>query len=517
MLVSDIVRRNAEYFADAEAVVVPGRSAISWAALEQRTNRLARVLIRLGLAKGDRIAMFAPNCAEYFDFFFSCAKTGVIGAALNIRLPAQDLVPYLRYVEPGALIVHADLAQQAREWIDQVPSITHVLGIGEGHGFDLDLEVLIAAEEPTDPAISVDDFDMYQLVATSGTTGVPKGAILTHRNAVSAMVSWMSEVPMPERSTYLQTIPMFFNSGGPAGVHPVLMKGGRAVVYPAFDPALFLRAVPEHQVTHSILVPTMIQMVLSQPDCEEFDLSTIRGITCGGSPVPKALLERAKRVIGDVFFPMFGMTETYSCGLLLRPEVQFTSGTDEQVRRLGSAGKPHILMQVRVADDAGAEVPHDNASVGEIWLQGDSVSPGYFRMPEETEASREGAWFKTGDLAVIDDEGYVTVVDRKKDMIITGGINVFSSEVEASLMEHDSVQAVAVIGIPHEQWGEAIHAIVVLRPGCAATEEEILDFARGRLAGYKRPRSVEIVDELPLSGTGKVLKKELRAQYWTDT
>ena len=515
MLVSDIVRRNAEYFGDAEAIVVPGRSTISWAALEERTNRLAWAFVRLGIEKGDRVAIFAPNCGEYFDFYFACAKTGVIGAALNVRLSAQDLVPYLRYVEPSALIVHADLADAARDWIAQVPSITHVLGIGQGHGFELDLELLISAEEPSDPGASIDDFDAYQLVATSGTTGIPKGAILTHRNAVAAMVSWMSEIPIAERSTYLQTIPMFFNSGGPAGVHPVLMKGGRAIVYPAFDPALFLRAVPEHKVTHSILVPTMLQMVLAQPDCEEFDLSTIQGITCGGSPVPRSLLERARRVIGDVFFPLFGMTETYSCGLILRREVQFTSGTDEQVRRLGSAGKPHILMQVRVVDDIGVDVPHDNSSVGEIWLQGDSVSPGYFRMPEETEASREGPWFKTGDLAVIDGGGYVTVVDRKKDMIITGGINVFSSEIESALMEHDSVQAVAVIGIPHEQWGEAIHAVVVLRPGRVATEEEILDFARERLAGYKRPRSVEIVQQLPLSSTGKVLKRELRAQFGT--
>jgi len=293
------------------------------------------------------------------------------------------------------------------------------------------------------------------------------------------------------------------------------MKGGRAIVYPAFDPALFLRAVPEYKVTHSILVPTMLQMVLAQPDCEEFDLSTIQGITCGGSPLPKSLLERARRVIGDVFFPLFGMTETYSCGLILRREAQFTSGTDEQVRRLGSAGKPHILMQVRVVDNIGVDVPHDNSSVGEIWLQGDSVSPGYFRMPEETTASREGPWFKTGDLAVIDGDGYVTVVDRKKDMIITGGINVFSSEIESALMEHDSVETVAVIGIPHEQWGEAIHAVVVLRPGRVATEKELLDFARERLAGYKRPRSVEIAQQLPLSGTGKVLKTELRAKFWT--
>jgi len=328
------------------------------------------------------------------------------------------------------------------------------------------------------------------------------------------MLNWLAEIPIAEGGTNLQNIPMFFNPGGPAGLHPVLMKGGRTIVFPVFDPAAFLRAVPEYGVTHSILVPTMIQMVLDQPNCETFDLSTLLGVTCGGSPVPLPLLERARSVMGDVFFPFYGMAETYSCGLALRRENQHTSGTEAEVRRLGSAGKPHLLMSVRVVDDEGADVPHDNETPGEIWMQGDTVSPGYFHMPEETELSRTGTWFKSGDLAVVDDEGFVTVVDRKKDMIITGGINVFSSEVEGVLLEHPGVQSVAVIGIPHERWGETIHAVVVPAPGEAPTDAELLAFAEDRLTHYKRPRTVEFVALLPVSATGKVLKKELRSRHW---
>ncbi|HLN07271.1 MAG TPA: AMP-binding protein, partial [Acidimicrobiales bacterium] len=294
------------------------------------------------------------------------------------------------------------------------------------------------------------------------------------------------------------------------------MKGGRTVVFPAFDPANFLRAVPEYKVTHAILVPTMLQMVLDQPDCETYDLSTLRGITSGGSPVTRTLLERARRVFGDVFFPFFGMAETYSCGLVLRRENQHTTGSETEMRRLGSAGKPHVLMSVRVVNDEGADVPHDNETPGEIWMQGDTVSPGYFNMPEETELSRVGTWFKSGDVAVVDDEGFVTVVDRKKDMIITGGINVFSQEVEGVLLRHPGVHSVAVIGIPHERWGEAIHAVVVAVPGQAPSEQDLLAFAEEHLTHYKRPRSVEFVEALPISATGKVLKKELRSPYWTE-
>jgi len=514
MLVSDIVRRNAEFFGEREAVVVPGSRVTRWAELERRTNQLAHAFADLGLAKGDRVAMFAPNCGEYVDFFFACAKSGTIGAATNIRLAARELVHYLRYVEPAVVVVHADVAERARQWLGELGSGTRVVGAGRAHGFDLDLEELIGAAPDSDPGVRVDDTDVYQLGATSGTTGIPKGAMLTHRNAIAAMMNWLGEMPVGEGGTNLQNIPLFFNPGGPAGLHPVLMKGGRTVLFPSFVPRTFLVAIPEYGVTHSILVPTMIQMALDEPDCERFDLSTLQAVSTGGAPLPRALLERARQVFGEVFFPQYGMAETYSCGLILRREDQHTSGTEAEVRRLGSAGKPNLLMSVRVVDDGGHDVPHDNETLGEIWMQGDTVSPGYFRMPEETELSREGAWFKSGDLAVVDEEGFVTVVDRKKDMIITGGINVFSREVEDVLLQHPGVQAVAVIGVPHERWGEAIHAVVVPAPGEAPAEADLLAFAEARLTHYKRPRSVELVAALPLSGTGKVLKKELRARHW---
>ena len=515
MLVSDIVRRNAEYFAGNDAVVVHGGPTFSWADLEERSNRTAHVFAgELGLRKNDRIATVMANCAEFYDFFFACAKTGVVGSPTNVRLAPAEIVKYLRIVGPRVILASAEHADAVREVVRELPSVEHVIGVGEGHGFDLDLAVLREAQPATDPGLTVDENDTYQLAATSGTTGTPKGAVVTQRNAMAAIATWLAEHGTGEGGTNLQVIPMFFNPGGPSGLHPVMMKGGRTVVLGAFEPAVFLEAIERYRATHSIIVPTMLGMVLNHPSCGSHDYSSLRAIGSGGSPVPLATVERARAMFGDVVFPMYGLAETFSCGMVLRPESQVTDGTEAEVRRLMSAGKPMLLMQVRVVGDDGLDVPRDNTTSGEIWLRGDSVSPGYFEMPDETSASREGDWFKTGDIAVVDEDGYVTIVDRKKDIIISGGINVFSREVEEALFMHPAVDQVAVIGIPDEKWGEAIHAVVTLRPGVDATGDDLIAFAAERLAGFKKPRSLEIVDELPISGTGKVLKKDLRERYW---
>jgi len=514
MLVSDIVRRNAMFFGDRDAVVVPGVETRSWADLDLRTNRFARALAELGVAKGARLATYAPNCSEYIDFFFACAKSGVIGNTTNVRLAGDEIAAYLRYTEPEAILVHADLAAAASSFLADVPSLRHVIGIGDGHGFALDLEDLIAGERSDDPGMNIDETDVYQLGATSGTTGTPKGAVLTHRNAIAAISCWLAELPIAEGDTNLQNIPLFFNPGGPAGLHPVLIKGGRTVIFPRFEPGEFLRAVPEYQATHSVLVPTMVGMVLAHPECGSHDLTTLRGVISGGSPLPRPVLARAREVFGDVFYPLYGLAESYSCGLVLRPECQFTEGPPEVVARLASAGKPNVLMQARVVGDDGQDVLRDAQTPGEIWLRGDTISEGYFGLPEETAASREGDWFRTADLATVDREGFVTIVDRMKDVIITGGINVFSRDVEEVLYAHPAVLQVAVIGIPDENWGETIHAVVVAKPDTDTDGDALLRFAAERLAAFKKPRSIEFVEALPIGGTGKILKRELRARYW---
>lgn len=514
MLVSDIVRRNADGHGSADAAIEPDGRHVTWGDLDQRSNQMARAFLSLGLRAGDRVAIFARNGITYLEFFFACAKTGVVGAPTNIRLSGYELASYLSYVQPRVLLADAALVTEVEQFAAQVASIEQVVGFTGDHPWSLDLEDLLEEQSPHDVGCKVDDTDTYMLGSTSGTTGLPKGAILTQRMAYAAMLNWVAEMPVREHDTNLQCIPMFFNPGGPAGIHPVMLKAGRSIIVPGFEPAQFLTLVPRYQVTHSVAVPTMIQMILDHPDVATADLSSLRAMLTGGSPVSRDFLLRANSVFGEIFVPHFGMAETYSSGLVLRREHQITDGTPEQVRRLGSAGKPNVLIQARVVGDDGRDVPRDNTTWGELWLKGDSVSPGYFAMPEETAASRSDDWFHTGDVAVIDDEGFITIVDRLKDIIITGGINVYSREIEEAVMAHPAVSMCAVIGVPSPRWGEAVHAVVVLRPGFDTDGTDILELASTRLAAFKKPRSIDIVEALPISGTGKVLKRELRQQYW---
>ena len=513
MLIGDISRRNSEYFADREALVEPGGRVRNWAEVEERTNRFARALLDLGMQKGDRLAMFSPNCVEYVEFFFACAKSGVVGSPMNVRLATTENAKYADYVDPRAVLVHASVVEAAQEWISQTGSIDWLIGFGADHGLEFDLETLISAAGTDLNDVSVSPDDAYMLCPTSGTTGVSKGALMTQGNAISGIFGWLADYPVMEGDTNLQCIPQYLNAGGPAHIHPVFMKGGRSVILPGFDPFGFLTSVHEYKVTHTTAVPTMISMVLDHPERPKYDLASIRVIVLGGSPVPAPMVVRVRQEIGDCLYPTLGMAETYSCGLVLRPQNQHPDGSPDDVRRLGSLGKPHTHLQVRVVDEAGVDVPHDNQTHGEIWFKGGSVSPEYFRMPAETAAARADGWLRTGDVAVVDDDGYITVVDRLKDIIISGGYNVASGEVEGVLCQHEAVAECAVVGTPHDRWGEAVHAVVVVRAGAEVTEEALIAFAGARLANYKRPLSVAFVEFLPRNPTGKVLKRELRTTF----
>ena len=333
---------------------------------------------------------------------------------------------------------------------------------------------------------------------------------MTHRNAVAAMVNWLCEMPVGEKDVALQCIPQFFNPGGPAHLHPVITKGGCVVVPPSFSSRRLPRVVAEHRVTHAVMVPTMLQMILDKAEERGVGLEGLKGINTGGSPLSVDLLQRGRAAFGDVFFPIYGMAETFSCATMLRPEL-LEGSAEEVAHRLGSVGRPMVLTGLRVVDESGADVPADRSTPGEIWLSGDTVSTGYLGVQEDR-ASRPDGWFRTGDVATVDEDGLVTIVDRLKDVIITGGINVYSREVEEVLAAHPDVLAAAVIGLPHPRWGEGIHAVVVLREGATTDADSLVEHVVRHLAGYKKPQSVEFVGSLPVGPTGKTLKRQLRAE-----
>lgn len=509
MLVHDILGRNADFFGDEPAVIVPGSHALTWRELQERVHRLSNALLGLGLRPGDRVAMYAPNGAEYVEFYFACAASGLAGAALNVRLAPEELVAYVSYLEPAVVLAHPTLWSSAAEWVPRASATARLIRLGgDEHGTDL--EALMAAASAAPPPVRPHPDDVYQLAATSGTTGPLKAARMTHRNAIAAMVNWLCEMPVGERDVALQCIPQYFNPGGPAHLHPVMMKGGCVVIPPAFAPADFLDLAAAHRVTHAVMVPTMLQMILDEAEARGIELDHLKGINTGGSPLPVDLLQRGRRAFGDVFFPIYGMAETFSCATMLRSEMLAGLEPAEQARRLASVGRPMLLTGLRVVDESGVDVPADGRTSGEIWLTGDTVSAGYLGLAEDE--SRDGSWFKTGDVAVVDDDQVVTIVDRTKDIIITGGINVYSREVEEQLLRHPDVEQVAVIGIPHPRWGEGIHAIVVPRAGTTPEADELIAHVGRRLAGYKKPQSVELVGALPVGPTGKILKRVLREE-----
>jgi len=514
MLVHEILRRNADFFGDEPAVIVPGSHTVSWLELQDRVHRLANALLGLGLRPGDRVAIYAPNCSEYVEFYFACAASGLAGAALNVRLSPAELVEYVSYVQPSAVLAHPTLAASAAEWLPRAAPDAALLRLGGGDGPGTGLESLMSDATATPPPVDPSADDVYQLAATSGTTGPLKAALMTHRNALAAMVNWLCEMPVGEKDVALQCIPQYFNPGGPAHLHPVMMKGGCVVIPSAFSPLDFLDLAEEYSVTHAVMVPTMLQMILGEAEARDTRLDHVKGINTGGSPLPADLLQRGRRAFGDVFYPIYGMAETFSCATMLRREALTGVGATEQARRLASVGRPMVLTGLRVVDAAGVDVPADSETPGEIWLTGDTVSAGYLNLPEEQ--SREGAWFKTGDVAVVDEDHLVTIVDRTKDIIITGGINVYSREVEQALLLHPSVEQAAVIGLPHPRWGEGIHAIVVPREGTAPDVGELIAHVGRHLAGYKKPQSVELVESMPVGPTGKILKRRLRDERVRD-
>jgi len=349
---------------------------------------------------------------------------------------------------------------------------------------------------------------------TGGTTGFPKGVMLTHANMVtSALGALASGEFFTPGGRYLHAAPMF-HLADIAGWVAQTLRGGTHVIVPMFEPVAVMKAIAAHRVTDVLLVPTMIQMLVDHPAVGEHDLSSLNRLLYGASPIPEAVLDRAMKALPQVgFVQAYGMTELSPIATLLGPEDHGAAGREAGLLRSAGRAAPHA--EVRIVDAEGVEVPR--GEVGEIVVRGGHVTPGYWNKPEETAAALRDGWMHTGDGGRMDAHGYVYIVDRIKDMIVSGGENVYSVEVENAVARHAAVAACAVIGVPDAEWGERVHAVVVCKPGAQATEAEIREHAKTLIAGYKAPRSVEFVEALPVSGAGKILKRELRKKYWEGT
>ncbi|GAB2505691.1 acyl-CoA synthetase [Nocardia heshunensis] len=491
-------------------MTICGERTRTFREVADRVARLAGALRGLGVTSGDRVAILALNSDRYSEYLLAVPWADAVVNPVNIRWSTAEIV--YSFADSGTTVLFVDdaFAPLLPDIRQQYPGPLAVVHCGDGPTPEdtLSYEELIATTEPIPDARRGGD-RLAGLFYTGGTTGFPKGVMLSHHNLLtSALGSIASGYVFEPNGTYLHAAPMFHLADLAGWLSEVLL-GGTHVIIPAFEPVATMKAIAAHRVTDTLLVPVMIQLLIDHPAVVEYDLSSMERILYGASPIAQAVLERAMKVFpGAGLTQAYGMTEVAPVATLLGP-------ADHAAGLLRSAGRSAPHAEVRIVDPDDRELPR--GEVGEIVVRGDHVMLGYWNKPEETADALRGGWMHTGDGGYMDERGYVYVVDRIKDMIVSGGENVYSAEVENAVAAHPGVAACAVIGVPDEEWGERVHAVIVCVPGTTVTTADIREHTKTLIAGYKAPRSIEVVAGLPVSGAGKILKRELRKQYWGDT
>ena len=484
---------------DAVALIFEEQT-LSYSDLNTRVNRVASALIERGVSAGDRVGALLTNCPEYLETFFACAKIGAVFVPLNIRLAPRELAYIVGNAELSLLVSESAFGEMLKPVRDQVNLDSYVSLDGGDVGMPWQ-DFLKGASEANPPGDVVSWDDNLAICYTSGTTGLPKGAVLTHGNVFYSTVQLIVSYGFDQRDTHLMTLPLCFTGGLIPASMPIFHSGGTMVLEREFEPGRALDLIESHGVSIMMGVPVMYQLMGQQPDFDDRDLSSFRVAMSGGAPVPVPLIH-SYQARGVPFTGGYGITEGTGYNMYLPPK--------DVVKKTG-AYLPCLYNEAQVVDEEGTPTAADE--VGELVLRGPIVFKEYWRNPEATTQTIRDGWLHTGDLARVDAEGYFYPVDRLKDMVITGGLNVYPAEVENVLFEHPSVSEVAVVGIDHPQWGEAVTAFVVAKDGESIGEEELRELCTDALADYKRPKEFVIIDELPRNVSGKILKRTLRDEY----
>jgi long-chain acyl-CoA synthetase len=511
--IADVVRNHGAGRPDATALLCEGRT-ITFGELDRRSSQVAQALRDVGVAAGDRVAFVDRNGIEWFDVTFGLAKLGAVGVSVNWRLAPPEMAAIVRDAGAEVLIVGRDFFGHIEQVEADLPGVKAIIAIGE-HDRWVGYDGWMAAQPTDDPGVRSAGGDVAFQLYTSGTTGLPKGVMLTNDNFFRGVIGITEQWRLTDDSVNLAMMPLFHIAG--AGWSMVgLDKGCATVVLRDIDPPAVLAAIEQHRVTNAFMVPAVIQFLLATPGVESVDFSSLRALAYGASPITDDVLVRGLETFGCEFIQLYGLTETTGA-------ITQLDGADhdpvDKPQLLRSCGKPYPWVEMRIVDAAGEEVP--DGQVGELWTRSHQNTIGYWNNPAATdEAITPDGWFRTGDAGYRDADGYLYLHDRVKDMIVTGGENVYPAEVENVLMKHPGVADVAVIGVPDEKWGEAVKAIVVPAKASGdgasapASASELIDFARAQLAGYKLPKSVDYADVLPRNPSGKLLKRELREPYW---
>lgn len=508
---TQIVRRNVQLYGNRAATRYGGRSR-SWRQFQDRIARLANGLRLLGVEEGDRVAVLALNSDRYYEFYFAAAWAGAVFVPVNTRLATAEFVHWLN--DSGSKVVFAgdEFVPALAVIQDRLETVEHRVYMGDAETPDgyIAFEDLVTAHQPVEPTPRSGD-DLAGLFYTGGTTGQSKGVMLSHRNLTYNVLQSLPSFDVSNKDIFMHSAPMFHIADGFFGFIAATL-GCTNVIVPAFEPTLVLKTLQDEQVTTTLLVPTMINMLVNFPGLSGYDLSKLQNLLYGASPMPEAVILKAMEVIPWVnLYQAYGQTEASPVVTVMGPEYHTVTGP--LAGKINGAGHAITGVDLQVLDESDQPVPV--GEVGEVCVRGENVMLGYWNLPDQSADTLRNGWLHTGDGGRLDEDGMLFIVDRVKDMIISGGENVYSSETEQAVYQHPAVAECAVIGIPHESWGEQVHAVVVLKAGQSLTEQELIDHCKTLIAGFKCPRSVTFRDEpLPLSGAGKIMKKDLRAPYW---
>ena len=510
-VLADCLARAEHQFRDKTAII-HGDRELTFAQIGEDSSRLASALaLRLGLHKGGRVAILLPNRPELTIVDWALMRSGLVRVPLNPRLAPAEIEYMLNNSGAEVLVFDDECAKVAEKVRASTPTVRHCISLGEMIPGALAWQDVLAQGDPDNFQVTTDLDDPYMILYTSGTTGRPKGALTTVRSRwFTIFTSAANENFVEEFDVMLHVASLGHGSGTKVLNHYV--KGATNIYLPKFTVEAFCEAVQRHRVTTTWMVPTILGMLLDYPDRSKYDLSSLRTVVYGGAPMPVDRLRQALATFGPIFVQVFGLSETPH-PIMSMGKRGHVEGTTEQLdQRLASAGRPSLGVNVRLVAEDGQDAKI--GEIGEIAARGANIMVGYWNNPEATAEVMKDGWFFTGDLAVASADGYIAIVDRKKDMIISGGYNVYPREIEEVLYTHAAVRECAVIGIPDAKWGEAVKAIVSVREGFLTTPEELLEHCREWLAGYKKPQSIELMDDLPKSPNGKILKRELKKRYW---
>jgi acyl-CoA synthetase (AMP-forming)/AMP-acid ligase II len=512
---ADIIYRNSLLYPDGEAFVC-GAHRITFARFNARVNSLVHALGSSGVEKGDVIGILSWNCLEYADVYGAAMKGGFIASPFNPRLHREELEYLINYSDANTLFVGPDLFAIVNSLRSRLPKVKRYISFGDSAPEMLSHHEILATHPSDEPDVGVCKDDPLLIFYTSGTTGVPRGALYTHFRKLDNTRIKALEIGVKSEDRHILVLP-FFHIGGDCHVWPFFLVGGCNVIMPqkSFDPVAVLQMIKNEKATDMQIVPTQLNSILSRQDLKDYDLSSMNRIYYAASPMPVELLRKGLEKFGPIFSQGYGQTESgpHVCTLPRKAHQVLDKPLEDQ-KVLLSCGQPSLGVHIRVVD----EYSHDVApgKVGEIIVQSDSNMVEYWNRPEETREVLIDGWLHTGDLGYYDEKGFIYIVDRKKDMIVTGGENVYSREVEDVLYRHPAIAEAAVVGVPDPVWVERVHAVVVLKADALTAETDIIAFCKEHLASYKAPKSIAFVESLPKSPQGKILKKEIRKQYSTE-